>query len=201
MMVNSAGTLALEALATLTQALNLLEVGDISVLSFGDRVNLIHPFGQPFSHTSGEKALSEFSFEQKTTEWAKLIKSVIQMLADARNSKSVRSRTSSGQQVLQLVFIISDARMQQDRDKVARWCREALHRGQLLVLLVVDSPDPKHSILKLRSVTYPNGKLKIVQYLEDFPFPFYIIMRDLSQLPEIVADTLKQWFELVQHCS
>jgi len=197
---NNAGTLALEALATLTQALTLLEVGEISVLSFGEKVNVVHPFGRPFSDQTGAFALSKFTFEQKSTEWSGMVKSLIDVLERSQLQRSSRLSSTSSQ-ILQLVFIISDARIQQDRETVARWCREALHRRQLLVMLVVDSPDPKHSILKLRSVTYPSGKLKITQYLEEFPFPFYIVLRDLSQLPEVVADTLRQWFELIQHLS
>mmetsp|Transcript_14413 Transcript_14413/g.28390 ORF Transcript_14413/g.28390 Transcript_14413/m.28390 type:complete len:1440 (+) Transcript_14413:428-4747(+) len=197
---NSAGSLALEALATLTQALTLLEVGEISVVSFGDTVNIVHPFGKPFSDQSGAHALSQFKFEQKNTEWSRLVKGVIEVLEHAKMQQGARASKATVS-CLQLVFVISDARIQQDRELVSRWCREAFQRRQLLVMLIVDSPDPKKSILKLRSVTYPNGKLKIVQYLEDFPFPFYVILRDLNQLPEIVADTLKQWFELIQHSS
>lgn len=38
---------------------------------------------------------------------------------------------SSNEEQLQLVFVISDARVQQDRDLVARWTREALQNRQV----------------------------------------------------------------------
>lgn len=67
---------------------------------------------------------------------------------------------------------------------------------------------PASSILNLRSVTYQQGeangcsnwvgcellmvrgcaitlpgKMKLVEYLDDFPFPFYVILQDLQMLP------------------
>ena len=42
------------------------------------------------------------------------------------------------------------------------------------------------------------GKLKVVEYLDDFPFAFYVVLRDLSAMPEVVADALRQWFELIR---
>ena len=34
------------------------------------------------------------------------------------------------------------------------------------------------------------------QYLDAFPFPFYILLRDLAALPATLAGLLRQWFEL-----
>jgi midasin (ATPase involved in ribosome maturation) len=41
--------LALEALAVISNALAQLEVGEISIMSFGARSALLHPFGSPFT--------------------------------------------------------------------------------------------------------------------------------------------------------
>lgn len=38
---------------------------------------------------------------------------------------------------------------------------------------------------------------EIKSYMEMFPFPFYIILRDINTLPQILSDALRQWFELV----
>lgn len=35
-----------------------------------------------------------------------------------------------------------------------------------------------------------------IQYLDAFPFPFYLILRDMSALPTVLGDALRQWFEL-----
>lgn len=33
--------------------------------------------------------------------------------------------------------------------------------------------------------------------MEHFPFPFYILLRDINSLPATLSDALRQWFELV----
>ena len=34
-------------------------------------------------------------------------------------------------------------------------------------------------------------------YLDVFPFPFYIVLREITALPMVLAQALRQWFELV----
>ena len=34
------------------------------------------------------------------------------------------------------------------------------------------------------------------QYLDSFPFPYYVLLREVDQLPQTLCDLLKQWFEL-----
>ena len=36
-------------------------------------------------------------------------------------------------------------------------------------------------------------------YLETFPFPFYIVLREIETLPMVLGQALKQWFELVHN--
>lgn len=43
----------------------------------------------------------------------------------------------------------------------------------------------------------PGEMPEIRSYMEEFPFPFYIILRDVNALPETLSDALRQWFELV----
>ena len=38
---------------------------------------------------------------------------------------------------------------------------------------------------------------EIKPYMDYFPFPFYIILRDINSLPHVLCDALRQWFELV----
>lgn len=46
-----------------------------------------------------------------------------------------------------------------------------------------------------------NKFLGITPYLEEFPFPYYVILRDINQLPSVLSDALRQWFELVTETS
>lgn len=58
--------------------------------------------------------------------------------------------------------------------------------------------DGDTSILKTREASYVNGKLVITSYLDKYPFPLYILLNDVEALPEVLADALRQWFELLQ---
>jgi midasin len=72
---------------------------------------------------------------------------------------------------------------------------DASNRNQLVVLLVIDNPDSAKSILATQSVTYVKGKMATQSYMDGYPFPFYIIVRNVRALPDALSDALRQWFE------
>lgn len=41
------------------------------------------------------------------------------------------------------------------------------------------------------------GKTKIRPYLDNYPFPYYLVLRSIESLPEVLSDSLTQWFEIV----
>ena len=44
----------------------------------------------------------------------------------------------------------------------------------------------------------PTSELDVIKsYMESFPFPFYMLLRDVNTLPGTLSDALRQWFELV----
>ena len=55
------------------------------------------------------------------------------------------------------------------------------------------------SLLEMRSVKFVGGVPVFEQYLDTFPFPYYIVLRDIASLPRTLADLLRQWFELNSH--
>jgi midasin len=187
---NGSGRLALEALTTLCQAMTQIEVGQLAVVNFGEQVRLLHPFDRPFTDQDGAYVASQFKFQQENTDWVCFLDAALKILEEA-------GQEHRDQDHLQLVFVISDGVLKSSREEVARRTREALDRGQLLVLLVVDSPDPKKSINHRQSASYAGGKLSMKHYLEGYPFPYYVVLRDIKALPEIVGDALRQWFELI----
>ena len=78
--------------------------------------------------------------------------------------------------------------------------------GVLVVFIILDGDDGgaaraedgqrQHSIVDMQSVTFEGGKPLFVRYLDSFPFPYYIILRDMDELPRTLADVMKQWLEL-----
>ena len=67
-----------------------------------------------------------------------------------------------------------------------------------MVFVILDNPTNKDSVLDIRVPIFRPGKPpEIKSYMEQFPFPFYIILRDINALPLTLSDALRQWFELV----
>ena len=191
-----AGPLALQSLATMCQAMTRLEVGDIGVVKFGESVELLHALGQPWDSTVGARTLSAFKFNQKRTHVPRALDFVLRMLDQAGGS-------SGGNQApvpLQLAFFITDGILhgKQDRDHVRRLARDAAAKQQLLVLVMLDRSDKGKSITETQTCEFIDGVLVRTSYLDGYPFPYYILLRDMAQLPEVLADALRQWFEMIQ---
>ena len=45
-------------------------------------------------------------------------------------------------------------------------------------------------------VTFSGGAPVYRPYLDDFPFPYYVVLRDVAALPRTLADLMRQWFAL-----
>ncbi|EOD09280.1 hypothetical protein EMIHUDRAFT_216671 [Emiliania huxleyi CCMP1516] len=183
-----AGGLACEALALLCGALSRLEVGQLAVASFAERVRLLHPFDRPFSAEAGAYMLSRFSFAEKETDMEGLLRTVVQTLRLAREQQ----RAAAEQ--MQLAIIVSDGRRSPSWGDPSLWVRRAAEEN-ILLCFVIDS------ILELKSVSYPGGKLTISSWIDAFPFPYYIVLRELRALPHVLSDALRQWIELVSGMS
>ena len=188
-----AGKLACEALALLCQALSRLEVGQMSVLSFAEQAQLLHPFERPFSAEAGAHMLSRFTFAQKHTHMEALLQTVVQSLQLAR----LQQAAGSAEQ-MQLCLIVSDGRRSPSWGDPTQWIRRAAQQHIMLCFVIVDAAAGEDSIMDLQTVSYPNGKLTISKWIDDFPFPYYIVLRDLATLPQVLSDALRQWIELLQ---
>lgn len=69
---NRSKELAFESLALVSQALTLLEVGELGVLSFGEAVKVLHKLGEPFTQFSGARyALLLFMAQFLGTCWCR----------------------------------------------------------------------------------------------------------------------------------
>jgi len=44
-----------------------------------------------------------------------------------------------------------------------------------------------------------NGKMEmqLQKYLDSFPFEYYVVLRDVEALPDVLSETLKQFFERI----
>lgn len=206
--------LAYQTLALVSQALNKLEVGQISIARFGESVDILHPFGDTgFTDADGAKVMDSFKFDQHKTDVAALVERSLSFLADARQRQA---SSASAPDLWQLQVIISDG-VCQDHHKLRTLLRRALEERVMIVFVIVDSLHQSSStpaagtgaaaagrpssILSMQTVEYKevNGamQLDMKRYLDTFPFEFYVVLRDVEALPGVLADTLRQWMARV----
>ncbi|KAG1056125.1 hypothetical protein G6F43_001962 [Rhizopus delemar] len=187
--------LAYETLALISKALSQLEVGDISISSFGERVRLLHPFGQPFTAESGANVIQQFTFGQQKTYVKNLIETSLGLFENAKHSSG-----PGKDDLWQLQLIISDG-ICEDHDMLKALVRSALEQRIMIIFIVVDNKPEKDSILNMTNITYTinDGKygIQMKPYLETFPFQYFMIVRDVSSLPEALSDALRQYFSFV----
>ncbi|CAB3367536.1 Hypothetical predicted protein [Cloeon dipterum] len=189
---NHSKELAFESLALVSQALTLLEAGELGVVSFGEEPKILHQLETTFNEESGARLLQQLSFNQRQTRVGRMVNFVSSMLiATGRQSNS---------DVAQLLLIVSDGRgiFSEGREVVEQAVRAAKEAGVFIIFLAIEDPQSKDSILDIRMPVFHNGKLQMISsYLENFPFPYYLILRDIESLPSVLSDALRQWFELV----
>lgn len=179
--------LALETVALVSRALSSLEVGQISVLSFGETTRVVHSFDAPFTSDSGVTVFENFTFSQQKTDVRALIETSLSLFTTARNTNS------GSAELWQLEIVISDG-VCEDHEMLRRLVRKAQEQRVMIVFVVVDSVR-ENSILELNSVKFlESGEIKTERYLDSFPFGYYLVVRDVRELPGVLSGALRQWF-------
>ncbi|KAJ3092441.1 AAA ATPase midasin [Quaeritorhiza haematococci] len=190
--------LAYESLALITKALTQLEVGDVGVVSFGENVQLLHPFEKPFTEEAGANVIGRFSFAQNRTHVQSMMEATVNILEHAR--ATIGHGTQSAD-LWQLQIVISDG-ICENHEQIRRIVRQAAEHRILVLFVVLDNRSEKNSILNMTNVSYgldnSTGRptLQLTKYMNTFPFDYYIVLRDIDTLPDVLADTLRQYFML-----
>ncbi|TID14681.1 hypothetical protein E6O75_ATG08827 [Venturia nashicola] len=196
--------LAFETLALVSKALSLLEVGELCVVGFGQDVKIAHAFDKPFSDEAGVDIFGQFQFQQEGTDVKKLIKDGTEIFNEARAKAS-----GSAQDLWQLMLIVSDA-ICDNADEIKRLVRKAQEEKIMIVFVVVDAQAGEkmegqakkvQSIMDLEKVNFEqdplSGEMRVKRYkymAEIFPFRWWIVVRDVKELPGVLATALRQWF-------
>ncbi|KAJ6959314.1 midasin isoform X1 [Populus alba x Populus x berolinensis] len=197
------GDVAVEALVTVCRAMSQLEMGNMAVASFGKKGNIrsLHDFDQPFTGEAGKKIISSLTFKQENTIADEPVVDLLKYLNNMLDAAVAKARLPSGQNPLQqLVLIIADGRFH-EKEKLKRCVRDFLSRKRMVAFLVLDSP--QESIMDQMEASFvgegEKRVLKFTKYLDSFPFPYYIVLKNIEALPRTLADLLRQWFELMQY--
>ncbi|KZV73642.1 hypothetical protein PENSPDRAFT_268056 [Peniophora sp. CONT] len=204
--------LAYQTLALVSKALTRLEVGDVGIAKFGEAVEVLHGFDEgPFTDQAGTKVMGAFNFNQRATNVLSLVDTSLKILEEARERRAASS--SSAADLWQLEIIISDG-ICQDHEKLRTVLRKAEEQRVMVVFVVIDSLQSnadaatgtsggavQDSIVSMKHASYAvvDGRmeLQVNRYLDTFPFEYYVVLRNVEALPEVLAGTLKQFFERV----
>ncbi|KAJ3248142.1 AAA ATPase midasin [Chytriomyces hyalinus] len=182
--------LAFESLSLISKALTQLEVGEISVVSFGEEVRLLHPFEKPFSDEAGAEVIHDFTFSQDGTQVRKMMEATTEIFKTARQS------SQGSAELWQLQIVISDGILE-DHAAVRALVRQAAQARIMVVFVVLDKRGDRDSILRMTNVSYTAEGLKMTRYMDTFPFDFYVVLNRIEDLPEVLSDTLRQYFMFV----
>lgn len=188
---NNSKTLTLEAISLVSQALTLLESGRLSIVSFGEAPQIILNHTEQFD---GPRLVNALNFAQDKTKIAGLLNFI-------RTANAEESGTGGDNGLFEnLLLILSDGRniFSEGAQNVKNAIKLARLQRIFLVYIIIDNPDNKNSILDIQHVAVnADGSVNINSYLDSFPFPYYVIVRDLNQLPLVLSEAMRQWFELV----
>ncbi|KAF2653215.1 midasin [Lophiostoma macrostomum CBS 122681] len=235
---SGASNLALKTLTLVARSLAMLEVGEVSVVGFGEDINVAHDFDRPFTSEAGVRVFEQFGFAASKTNVRGLVERSLELFAEARR----RGPSSAGEDLWQLMLVVSDG-ICDDHAGIQRLVRRAQEERVMIVFVIIDStasPAPlsgqagqaghvgpvststpvhpeaaapasasrdlaaagnhpatkeKTSILDLQSVEISaEGKVVRWKYMERFPFRYYLVVRDVRELPGVLAGALRQWF-------
>ncbi|RMZ04313.1 hypothetical protein D0860_06432 [Hortaea werneckii] len=193
--------LAFETLALVAKAMSMLEVGELSVVGFGEDVNIAHDFSTPFTSEAGAEVFRQFTFAQRKTNVRKLLTESIEYFREARLKAA-----GSASELWQLQLIISDG-VCEDHPSIRQLVRQAHEERIMVVFVVVDAAmaqaqaadGSNQSILDLQTAEFVKNaagemEVKMLKYLDTFPFNYYLVVRDVQELPTVLAGALRQWF-------
>ncbi len=191
----------LQAAATAVQALAQLEIGQVGVAAFRSHLNILHAIGDPWTDEAGAKIVSGLSFIDRLNEDAN-VKRILREASTELLSKGgmgamyrlSSSFMSSNLPPRQLVVLFSDGLFDEaQRNGLRLQIRGMEEKGQLVVLVII-AHDLEDGILTITN--WDPEKAISRPYLDDYPFPYYLVLKDVRFLPELLSDALRQWFEL-----
>jgi len=200
MQENGCGKFAVEALGLIARALSRLEVGEVGVVSFGGAgtARALHELGAPFTDEAGAAVVSQLGFDQDNTIADRPMTELMTFLDVTLEQAAVRA-ASTESTLKQLVLILADGRFH-EKESLRRVVRETEERrGAMTAFIALDGVGKGQSLLDLKTVAFRNGQPVFSKYLDSFPFPFYILLREIAQLPHTLSDLLRQWFALHAH--
>lgn len=189
---NQSGELSLCAVHAITQAMSRLEIGTVGVSSFGSSVRSLRTLVSP-SPLNLPELLHHFNFDEESA--GSMSRSLPAVLDDC--DEQFTQVAGGDYKQACLAVVVTDGRF--NKEAVRHSVQNMLSKNRLPVLIIVDeAAESGRSIYNLKEVVRdPTGRSRMAPFLsnKDFPFPFYAVIQDVSQLPNVLSDVIKQWIE------
>ena len=193
---------ALQSLALISKALAIVEAGELCVVAFGEDCRVVLDFGTPFTYETQNLLKKSFTFTQSRTDIRALIEATVSHFRKARSKAS-----NSESHLWQLQLIISDG-ICEEHEAVRKLLYQAEQERIMIVFIIMDfgaqatevGQDVLHkSILDLQTATFASDAqdniiVKRQHYMDTFPFKWYLLVRNIKDLPFALTTALRQWF-------
>ncbi|RLU23785.1 hypothetical protein DMN91_003993 [Ooceraea biroi] len=186
---NKSKEMIFESLALISKAMTYLEVGQLGVFNFGSTIKLLHPLGETFTEQTGNRIMQEMTYDQKETLYSEAVNFAMGMFENQRGSSDNAK----------LMIILSDGMGVNSEGKgiIQSVVKRARMQDIFLIFIIAENPNGKFSVLDYYTTRLEESGLVMEPYMDSFPFPFYVILRDTNALPSVLSDALRQWFEIV----
>ncbi|KAM3143024.1 hypothetical protein pb186bvf_004842 [Paramecium bursaria] len=188
--MNQVGMVSLESLTSLSLALSKMECGQICIASIHEGMKLLHDLQKQFSDRDCPFMLGSFSFSYEGTQSSEL--SMMRFMRESIDYFKLHKNQLSQQ----ICFIISDGKF--NKKMVRPLIKEAEELKILYIFIIMDHEN--QSIRNIRSTNYVmkdgKQKLEIKGYLEDFPFKYYMLINQPSELNSVLINILRQHYQL-----
>ncbi|UKJ88720.2 hypothetical protein MACJ_001965 [Theileria orientalis] len=179
----SMGTIAKIAIQTIVviyEAIHKLNIGTLNVIKFGAYTpeiilnNVNTSYNDRWMSRLSFDEESKFSYETGLIQLFQFILSQPHFIASKNK----------------ILIIISDGKF--NKTKVRKYLINIINHNIVPLLVVLD---PQNSITSMKHIINTDGRLIIENYLDNFPFPYYSIISNINNLPNILSDLLR-YFKL-----
>lgn len=197
---NNCRLMTYQSLALLAKSLTDIEAGSMSVLKFGEHVNCVLDFDQPYGEALGAHLLRALRFNEKRTSYSKLLQHACKMFKRQALATHAGGSEQGAVSVRQLLIILSDGRnMGSEENEIRVALKDLKQLGVLSLFVIIDdlARNKGTSIVDVKSCLQIGGGIQMSNYMDRFPFPFYLLLRELKAMPSVLGEALRQWFELM----
>ncbi|CRG95848.1 dynein-related AAA-type ATPase, putative [Plasmodium gallinaceum] len=204
MKINNIQKMTLNAIFLVAKAFEKLNVGKIGICSFGENEtissnNVVCSMTNSLNKQDFLKILNHFQFNHDTQN--SFDNAMLNALKICNYIfKNSHTQNNSKNQINHLMLIISDGRF--NKNSVKAEIFKCIQNNFIPVLMIIDTQlenNKSQSIFNLKQTFYKNNKLEIVPYLNDFPFPYFVVVNDINDIPSLTCDIIRQWFQILNN--